>query len=145
MGREGVTREPITTFALMSQGHIVGFGVGSAFGMELGIDIHVTRKQSCLALSKFYFQTSCKLRFYSTIRLAVCTQDGTATLKNDVTATWKDTFYSGEDERAIAAKKKQNQDREHDTRRHENEARHLPDAFDMLMTLPYIMVTRNEL
>ncbi|KAF8954832.1 hypothetical protein BDZ97DRAFT_1942203 [Flammula alnicola] len=86
---------------------------------------------------------------------AVLHHFGTQSLKDSVTATWKDTFYPGgvvtvaqaeykgiTDERATIAERKQNQDLERDTR---HETRHRPDTFDMLLTLPYAMVPRDEL
>jgi hypothetical protein len=86
---------------------------------------------------------------------AVLHHFGTQILKDEVVATWKETFYpSGvmttahadykviTDERAATMERTQNQT--HD-RKARYEARGSPDTFDMLMTLPYIMVPRNEL
>ncbi|KAF8970114.1 hypothetical protein BDZ97DRAFT_1754124 [Flammula alnicola] len=90
---------------------------------------------------------------------AVLYHFGTQSVKGNITASWKDIFYPSEvmtmahadykenvDERATAAERKQTQDRER-AARHEArcEARRQPDTFDMLMTLPYAMVPRNEL
>jgi len=79
---------------------------------------------------------------------AVLHHFGTQTLKDEVATTWKDTFHSGgvmtatdadykaiTDKRAAAAERR--------TARYE--ARDGPDTFDMLLTLPYILVPRNEL
>lgn len=87
---------------------------------------------------------------------AVLHKFGTQTLKDEVTATWKDTFDPGgvmdqahaghgaiTDARALAAEKSQNQAQE---RRARHQARGaVPDTFDMLMALPYILVPREEL
>jgi len=86
---------------------------------------------------------------------AVLHHFGTQTLKDDVAATWKDTFYPDGvmtaadadykaimDERAAAAKRAWNQAQERGTR---YEARGGPDTLDMLMALPYILVPRNEM
>ncbi|KAJ3516063.1 hypothetical protein NLJ89_g1358 [Agrocybe chaxingu] len=87
---------------------------------------------------------------------AVLHHFGTQTLKDEVAATWKDAFYPGgvmtaahagcnaiTDERPDTAKRTQSQAQERAA--HREEARGAPDAFDMLMTLPYIMVPRREL
>jgi hypothetical protein len=81
---------------------------------------------------------------------AVLHHFGTQTLKDEVAATWKDTFYPGgvitaadadykvtTDERAAAAKRSRNQAR--------YEARGGPDTLDMLIALPYILIPPNEL
>jgi len=72
-------------------------------------------------------------------------------MKDEVTRTWKDTFYPGamimadaelksiKDERAVSVERTQKAHKAH------YEAHSEPDTFDMLMTLPYIMVPRNEL
>jgi hypothetical protein len=86
---------------------------------------------------------------------AVLHHFGTQLLKDEVVATWKDTFYPGgvmtmahadckviTDERAATAERTQNQAQDRKAR---YEARGGPDTFDMLMTLPYIMVPRNKL
>ena len=80
---------------------------------------------------------------------------GTQTLKDEVVATWKETFYPGgvmtmahadckviTDERAATAERTQNQTQD---RKANYEARGGLDTLDMLMTLPYIMVPRNKL
>jgi hypothetical protein len=79
---------------------------------------------------------------------------GTQTLKDEVAATWKDTYPGGvmtaahadykaiTEERAAATERTQNQAQDRKAR---SKARSGPDTFDMLMTLPYIMVPRNEL
>lgn len=82
---------------------------------------------------------------------AVLHHFGTQTLKDEIAATWKDAFDSGGimtaahaddkaiiDERAAATKRTQD-------RAQGRKARRGPDTFDMLMTLPYIMVPRDEL
>ena len=84
---------------------------------------------------------------------AVLHHFGTQTLKDEVTGTWKNIYPGGvmtaahadyeaiTDERATFAERTQ---KAQDLKpRHE--ARSGPDTFDMLMTLPYIMVPRNEL
>lgn len=83
---------------------------------------------------------------------AVLHHFGTQILKDEVLATWKGTFYPGgvmatahadyKDGRAAIAEKTQNQTQDRKAR---YEARGVPDTFDMLMTLPYIMVPRNKL
>ena len=84
---------------------------------------------------------------------AVLHHFGTQTLKDEVVATWKETFYPGgvmttahadhkTDERAATAERIQKQTQDRKAR---YEARGRPDTFDMLMTLPYIMVPRNKL
>ena len=80
---------------------------------------------------------------------------GTHMLKDEVVATWQETFYPGgvmtmapadykviTDERAATVERTQNQTQDRKAR---HEARGSPDTFDMLMTLPYIMVPRNKL
>jgi hypothetical protein len=92
------------------------------------------------------------IRFDAVYASAVLQHFGTQQLKDEVIATWKDSFYPGgivtaadteqaeiDDERAVAKEKKQKQDQD------SHEARDLPDTFDTLMTLPYIMVPKNEL
>lgn len=86
---------------------------------------------------------------------AVLHHFGTQTLKDEVIGTWKDTFDPGgamtaanveqaemNDGRAVTKEKKHRRDQDRATRR---EARNVPDTFDMLMALPYIMVPKNEL
>ncbi len=86
---------------------------------------------------------------------AVLHHFGTQTLKDEVAATWKDTFDPGgvmaaadanykviTDERSAAANRAQKRVQE---RGAHYQARTAPDAFDMLMTLPYIRVPREEL
>ncbi len=69
---------------------------------------------------------------------AVLHHFGTQTLKDEVAVTWKDIYRV--DEISAAAKKAQKQERK---ARYQAQAG--PDTFDMLMTLPYIRVPRNEL
>ena len=71
---------------------------------------------------------------------AVLHHFGTQTLKDEVTVTWKDIYRVIVDEKSAAAKKVQKQEREARYQAHA-----VPDAFDMLMTLPYIRVPREEL
>ncbi|KAF8954988.1 hypothetical protein BDZ97DRAFT_1861946 [Flammula alnicola] len=86
---------------------------------------------------------------------AVLHHFGTQTLKDEVTVTWMDTFDPGgvmdqahadhkvvTDARATTVERTQNQVQEHRAR---DEARPVPDTFDMLMALPYILVPREEL
>jgi hypothetical protein len=74
---------------------------------------------------------------------AVLHHFGTQTLKDEVVATWKDTFYPGGVMTAAdAAKRSRNQAQERGAR---YEARGGPDTLDMLMALPYILVPPNEL
>jgi len=85
---------------------------------------------------------------------AVLHHFGTQKLEDAVAATWNDTFYPGgvmtareadfkviEDQRTATEERRETQAKD---RRARHEARR-PDTFDMLMTLPYIMVPRNEL
>lgn len=80
---------------------------------------------------------------------------GTTALKDGVAATWKGTFYPDGavnakhaeykkivDGRVADAGMKQNHDRDRGER---YKTRGVPDVFDMLLTLPYIMVPHNEL
>ncbi|KAG6810064.1 hypothetical protein H0H92_013520 [Tricholoma furcatifolium] len=62
-----------------------------------------------------------------------------ATLRDELSVTWKDIY---ENYRVSAAAQKVKQAQERETR---YQAPAVPDAFDMLMTLPYIMVPREEL
>ena len=85
---------------------------------------------------------------------AVLDHFGAQAMKDEVAEAWKNIFYLGgiitaahaeykvnTDERVVSAERAQRaQDR-----RAQHEARSGPDAFDMLMTLPYIMVPRDEL
>ena len=71
---------------------------------------------------------------------AVLHHFGTQTLKDEVTVTWKDIYRVIVDEKSAAAKKVQKQEREA-----RYQAPTVPDAFDMLMTLPYIRMPREEL
>jgi hypothetical protein len=73
---------------------------------------------------------------------AVLHHFGTQTLKDEVAATWKDTYNVNTDERVAAAKRSRNQAEEREAR---YEASGGPDTLDMLMALPYILVPRNEL
>ncbi|KAF8959530.1 hypothetical protein BDZ97DRAFT_1390100 [Flammula alnicola] len=86
---------------------------------------------------------------------AVLHHFGTKRLTDKVAVTWKDIFYRGGvmtvadahykaiiDERATSVKRTQQQEQECHAR---YEAHCIPDTFDMLMTLPYIMVPPNEL
>src|SRR5579863_8306326 len=81
---------------------------------------------------------------------------GTQTLKDEVAASWKHAFDPGgvmttaqvdynaiTDETAAAAERKLNRAQARKARH--DEAHSGPDTFDMLMTLPYIMVPRDEL
>jgi hypothetical protein len=74
---------------------------------------------------------------------------GTQTLKDEVTGTWENIFYpSGVMTVALAdyqAMTSAERAQKAQDRRALYEARSRPDAFDMLMTLPYIMVPENEL
>ncbi|KDR84566.1 hypothetical protein GALMADRAFT_206130 [Galerina marginata CBS 339.88] len=65
---------------------------------------------------------------------------GTSVLKNDLSETWKDT-YPGNVVNVQLAQREQNQDQLCDTRHQAHE----PDTLDMLMTLPYILVPKDEL
>ena len=71
---------------------------------------------------------------------AVLHHFGTQTLKDEVTVTWKDIYRVIVDEKSAAAKKVQKQEREA-----RYQARASPDAFDMLMVLPYIKVPQDDL
>ena len=71
---------------------------------------------------------------------AVLHHFGTQTLKDEVTVTWKDIYRVIVDEKSAAAKKVQKQEREARYQAHA-----FPDAFDMLMFLPYIKVPTNDL
>ena len=79
---------------------------------------------------------------------AVLEHFSTPTLVDELTGSWKDTFYPGgvttatqadykaiTDERAAAGERKEKQAQE----------RHGPDVLDMLMILPYVKVPRNQL
>jgi len=89
---------------------------------------------------------------------AVLYHFGTQTLKDDVLGTWKNIFYPGGvmtvahadykailDKRAAPAAKAQEDSRDRKARREARSGPSGPDTFDMLMTLPYIMVPPNEL
>ena len=86
---------------------------------------------------------------------AVLHHFGTQTLKDEVATTWKDIFYPGSvttathagyqvilDKKSTAEQKVQQQAQEREAR---YQAPTVPDAFDMLMTLPYIRMPREEL
>ncbi|KJA21507.1 hypothetical protein HYPSUDRAFT_202865 [Hypholoma sublateritium FD-334 SS-4] len=65
------------------------------------------------------------------------------TLKDELNMTWKVTFKpGGVKEESAAVERTRHQGQGHSER---YEARTAPDTFDMLMTLPYILVPRNEL
>ena len=79
---------------------------------------------------------------------------GTQILKDVVAATWMDTFDPGgvmdqahaerksmTDAQALTEERTQKQAQERQAR---YEARAVPDTFDMLLALPYILVPRNE-
>ena len=73
---------------------------------------------------------------------------GTQTLKDVVTATWMDTFYPvGVTDQAHAEALTEERTQKHAQVRQAryDEARTVPDTFDMLLALPYILVPRNEL
>lgn len=89
---------------------------------------------------------------------AVLHHFGAPTLENDISAAWKDALCpSGvltathadsqkiTDNRAMNVKTKQDQDQERD-KRHEvrREARQRFDAFDVILALPYILTSREE-
>ena len=81
---------------------------------------------------------------------AVLHNFGTQELKEAVTKNWRDTFYPGGiktaadtahevtmGDKAAAMKRGLNEAQE---RQEHNEAHHVPDMFDMLLTLPYVLV-----
>ena len=74
---------------------------------------------------------------------------GTQTLKDVVAATWMDTFYPGgvtDQAHAEALTDSEERTQKHaQARQTRYEARTVPDTFDMLLALPYILVPRNEL
>jgi len=86
---------------------------------------------------------------------AVLKHFSTPTLLDELTGSWKDTFYPGgvmtatqadykaiTDEHAAAGERKEKQAQERHAR---HEARHGPDVLDMLMILPYVKVPRHQL
>ncbi|KAF5371989.1 hypothetical protein D9615_008142 [Tricholomella constricta] len=74
---------------------------------------------------------------------AVLQHFGTETLKEDVTAAWKETFLSSmtEEEKAIA----DGRAAAAKMRAYERKAQEGPDNFDILMAMPYISVPRDKL
>ena len=89
---------------------------------------------------------------------AVLEHFGTETLKDEVARTWNNIFYPGGvvtavhadhkatlDKRAASAAKTQKDNQNRTARREARSGPSGPDTFDMLMTLPYIMVPPNEL
>ncbi|KAF8070033.1 hypothetical protein FPV67DRAFT_1447890 [Lyophyllum atratum] len=86
---------------------------------------------------------------------AVLHHFGTQALKDKVTTTWTDTFYPGAvmdrahvelklitDAQDVISERSQKQAEERQAR---YDSRAVPDTFDMLLALPYILVPRNEL
>jgi len=86
---------------------------------------------------------------------AVLKHFSTPTLVDELTGSWKDTFYPEgvktatqadyraiTDERAAPGERKEKQAQERHAR---HEARHGPDFLDMLMILPYVKVPRHQL
>ncbi|KZP11462.1 hypothetical protein FIBSPDRAFT_871378, partial [Athelia psychrophila] len=71
---------------------------------------------------------------------AVLHHFGAPTLENDISAAWKDALCP-----TMNVKTKQDQDQERD-KRHEvrREARQRFDAFDVILALPYILTSREE-
>ena len=78
---------------------------------------------------------------------AVLHHFGTQTLKDVVATTWMDTFYpDGVMDQAHAQTLTEERTQKHaQARQARYEARAVPDTFDMLLALPYILVPRNEL
>jgi hypothetical protein len=71
---------------------------------------------------------------------------GTQTLKDVVTATWMDTFYRRRHGSGTSTSPRRGEAQKHaHARQTRYEACTLPDTFDMLLALPYILVPRNEL
>jgi hypothetical protein len=76
---------------------------------------------------------------------AVLHHFGTQELKDAVTESWKAILYpvtSAHADSKAAAERRQSRAEERQAR---YEARRSPDTFDMLMTLPYVMVPKNKL
>lgn len=78
---------------------------------------------------------------------AVLRHFGTQALEDEVGATWKDAFDPGGCVSAACAEYKAARDDRVAAKRARSQARYddAPDTFDVLMTLPYIMVPREEL
>ncbi|KAF8912190.1 hypothetical protein CPB84DRAFT_1902336 [Gymnopilus junonius] len=82
---------------------------------------------------------------------AVMHHFGTQSLKDGITETWKDTFDPGgvtsveEAEYKAILDKERNLWRKHRSKPRTYWLRPTPDTFDMLMTLPYVLVPRDQM